>query len=79
MAQAVRTRNLLASSSASRIGRRTLCGSTGDGDAECTGVAGPADDGAVGKYSDPLYDEGVRQIEGMGESGGEPSEGERCV
>ena len=61
-AQAVRTRNLDASSRASRIGRRALCGMTGDVVAECTGVAGPAEDGAVETYSDS--DDGVRQIEG---------------
>lgn len=32
-------------------------------------MAGPADDGAVGKYSDSEYEDGVRQIDGMGEAG----------
>ena len=36
-----------------------------------TGVGGPAEDGAVGKYSEPEHEEGVRQIEGRsGEAGG---------
>ena len=51
-AQAVRTRNFDASSRASRIGRSTLLGISGDVDVECTGVAGPADDGAVERFSD---------------------------
>lgn len=74
-AQAVRTRKRLASSRASRMGRRDLCGSTGDAAAECTGVAGPADDGAVEKYSLSQYEDGVRQMDGIGDSGGEPAPG----
>lgn len=38
---------------------------------EWTGVRGPADDGAVGKYSESVSEEGVRHIDGRGESGGE--------
>lgn len=39
---------------------------------ELTGVTGPAEEGSDGKYSDSgsEYEEGVRQIEGRGESGG---------
>ena len=35
------------------------------------GVRGPADDGAVGKYSESASEDGVRHMDGRGESGGE--------
>ena len=49
LAQDVLTRNLDASSRAARIGRRVEWPILGEEDVECTGVTGPADDGAVEK------------------------------
>lgn len=69
LAHDVLTRNLEASSRASRIGRRLLWLILGEEDLECMGVTGPADEGAVEKYSDSEYVEGVRQMEGMGDMG----------
>lgn len=51
------------------MGRRFLWLIFGEEVLECMGVLGPADDGAVGKYSDSEYDDGVRHMEGIGDAG----------
>jgi len=49
----------------------------GDGDAVSAGVAGPAEEGAEGKYSEPVYDDGVRQMDGIeGDLGGHGDDSE---
>lgn len=71
VAQHAWTENFDVSSSDSSTGCSDLCLIMGDCECSRTGVCGPAEEGALGKYSDSVYEDGVRHIDGMvGESGG---------
>ena len=65
VAHAVWTENMDVRSRLSSTGCSSDLRANGSVAAVCVGVVGPAEDGAVGKYSDPESDEGVRHIEGI--------------